>query len=174
MRVGPRSAGSVPGPACYGRGGTLPTVTDANVVLGYVRTGTLADGQVSVDRAAAERAIRDHIAAPLGIDTLAAADGIHRIANARTMRALRSVSTERGYDPRDFALLAFGGSGPIHAAGLALELGSARVIIPPLPGLFSAVGLAAVGGRAPRCAQLHARRSGGDRRPARADRRRAA
>lgn len=141
LHVGPRSAGALPGPACYGRGGHLPTVTDANVVLGYIRTGPLADGQVSIDRAAAARAIEEQIAGPLGIDLLQAAYGIHRIANARTMRALRAVSTERGRDPRAFALLAFGGSGPVHAAGLARELGSPRVIIPPLPGLFSALGL---------------------------------
>lgn len=141
LRVGPRSAGAIPGPACYGRGGTAPTVTDANVVLGYIRTGKLADGQVSIDRALAERAIEEHIARPLGMHVLEAADGIHRIANARTMRALRAVSTERGRDPRDFAVIAFGGSGPIHAAGLALELGSQRVLVPQLPGLFSALGL---------------------------------
>jgi len=141
LRVGPRSAGALPGPACYGRGGALPTVTDANVVLGYIRTGQLADGQIRIDRDAAERAIHDQIAAPLGMDVLQAADGIHRIANARTMRALRAVSTERGRDPRDFALIAFGGAGPIHAAGLARELGSPQVRIPPLPGLFSALGL---------------------------------
>jgi N-methylhydantoinase A len=141
LLVGPRSAGALPGPVCYGRGGTLPTVTDANVVLGYIRTGQLADGQVRIDREAAERVIHDQIAVPLGIDVLRAAEGIHRIANARTMRALRSVSTERGRDPRDFALIAFGGSGPLHAAGLAEELSSPRVLIPPLPGLFSALGL---------------------------------
>lgn len=141
LRVGPRSAGAVPGPACYGRGGTEPTVTDANVVLGYIRVGKLANGDVSIDPEAARRAIYDHIAAPLGMDLLSAAEGIHRIANARTMRALRSVSTERGRDPRDFALMGFGGSGPIHAAGLASELGNRRIIIPPLPGLFSAFGL---------------------------------
>jgi N-methylhydantoinase A len=141
LRVGPRSAGVLPGPACYGRGGVLPTVTDANVVLGYIRTGQLADGQIRIDREAAERAIYDQIAAPLGMDLVLAADGIHRITNARTMRALRAVSTERGRDPRDFALIAFGGAGPIHAAGLARELGSPQVRIPPLPGLFSALGL---------------------------------
>lgn len=145
LRVGPRSAGALPGPACYGRGGTLPTVTDANVVLGFIRTGRLADGQVRIDRAAAVRAIEEHIATPLGMDVLAAADGIHRIANARTMRALRAVSTERGRDPRDFTLIAFGGSGPIHAAGLAHELGSPRVLVPVLPGLFSALGLLLAG-----------------------------
>ncbi len=141
LRVGPRSAGALPGPVCYQRGGREPTITDANVVLGYIRPGNLADGKVSIDRKAAERAIGDSIAAPLNLDLLQAAAGIHRIGNARTMRALRSVSTERGRDPRDFVLMAFGGSGPIHAAGLARELSVARVIVPPLPGLFSALGL---------------------------------
>lgn len=141
LRVGPRSAGAVPGPACYGRGGIEPTVTDANVVLGYIRPGKLANGDVTIDPEAAHRAIHDHIAAPLGMDVLYAAEGIHRIANARTMRALRAVSTERGRDPREFFLMAYGGSGPIHAAGLGRELGSHRVVIPPFPGLFSAFGL---------------------------------
>ena len=141
LRVGPRSAGAVPGPACYQRGGTEPTVTDANVVLGYIRPGELADGEVSIDVEAAHRAIHDHIAVPLGMDLLQAAEGIHRIANARTMRALRAVSTERGRDPREFVLMAFGGSGPIHAAGLAKELLIRQVIVPPLPGLFSTLGL---------------------------------
>ena len=141
LHVGPRSAGAVPGPACYQRGGTEPTVTDANVVLGYIRPGELADGEVSIDIEAAHRAIYDHIAEPLGMDLLQAAEGIHRIANARTMRALRAVSTERGRDPREFVLMAFGGSGPIHAAGLAKELLIRQVIVPPLPGLFSTLGL---------------------------------
>ena len=141
LRVGPRSAGAVPGPACYRRGGAEPTVTDANVVLGYIRPGELADGEVSIDIEAARRAIYDHIAVPLGMDLLQAAEGIHRIANARTMRALRAVSTERGRDPREFVLMAFGGSGPIHAAGLAQELLIRQVIVPPLPGLFSTLGL---------------------------------
>jgi N-methylhydantoinase A len=141
LRVGPRSAGALPGPACYGRGGSEPTVTDANVVLGYIRPGQLADGKVSIDVEAARRAVYDYIAAPLQLDLLQAAEGIHRIANARMMRALRAVSTERGRDPRDFALMAFGGSGPIHAAGLAKELHITQTIIPALPGLFSAVGL---------------------------------
>ena len=141
LRVGPRSAGAVPGPACYQRGGVEPTLTDANVVLGYIRPGDLADGEVSIDVEAAQRAVHDRIAAPLGLDLLQAAEGIHRIANARTMRALRAVSTERGRDPRDFALMAFGGSGPIHAAGLAQDLAIGQVVVPPLPGLFSALGL---------------------------------
>ncbi len=141
LRVGPRSAGAIPGPVCYQLGGTEPTLTDANVVLGYIRPGDLADGEVSIDREAAERAIVDKIAQPLGMDLIQAAEGIHRIGNARTMRALRAVSTERGRDPRRFILMGFGGSGPIHVAGLAAELGISRVIIPPLPGLFSALGL---------------------------------
>jgi N-methylhydantoinase A len=141
LRVGPRSAGAVPGPACYGRGGSEPTVTDANVVLGYIRTGGLAGGDVTIDAEAAWRAIHDHIAVPLGLDLLQAAEGIHRIANSRMMRALRSVSTERGRDPRDFILLAFGGSGPVHAAGLARDLLLQSTLMPPLPGLFSALGL---------------------------------
>lgn len=141
LHVGPRSAGAVPGPACYRRGGREPTVTDANVVLGYVRPGPLADGQVHVDPAAARRAIQDRIAGPLGIGLLEAAEGIHRIANTRVMKALREVSTERGRDPREFVLMAFGGSGPIHAAGLAEDLSVQRVMVPALPGLFSALGL---------------------------------
>ena len=141
LRVGPRSAGAVPGPACYQRGGVEPTVTDANVVLGYIRPGELADGEVSINIEAAHQAIYDRIAVPLGMDLLEAAEGIHRIANARTMRALRAVSTERGRDPREFVLMAFGGSGPIHAAGLAKELLIRQVIVPPLPGLFSTLGL---------------------------------
>lgn len=141
LRVGPRSAGAVPGPACYQRGGKDPTLTDANVVLGYIRPGDLADGEVSIDLEAARRAVVETIAAPLKMDVIEAAEGIHRIGNARTMRALRAVSTERGRDPGDFVLMAFGGSGPIHAAGLARELGIGQVIVPPLPGLFSALGL---------------------------------
>lgn len=141
LRVGPRSAGARPGPACYRRGGTEPTLTDANVVLGYIRPGPLADGDVVVDADAAQRSVSDSIAGPLDMDLLSAAYGIHGIANATTMRALRQVSTERGRDPREFTLVAFGGAGPIHAAGLAEELAIGHVIIPPSPGLFSAMGL---------------------------------
>lgn len=141
LRVGPQSAGALPGPACYQRGGREPTLTDANVVLGYIRPGDLADGEVAIDPEAARRAVHDCIARPLGLDLLQAAEGIHRIANARTMRALRAVSTERGRDPRDFALMAFGGAGPIHAAGLARELAIDQIVVPPLPGVFSALGL---------------------------------
>ncbi len=141
LHVGPRSAGALPGPVCYRRGGTAPTLTDANAVLGYIRPGRLAEGDVDVDVEAARRAIHDQIARPLGLDLFEAAEGIHRIANAVTMRALREVSTQRGRDPRQYVLIAFGGSGPIQAAGLARELQVLKVIIPPLPGLFSAAGL---------------------------------
>lgn len=141
LHVGPRSAGAVPGPACYRQGGKEPTVTDANVVLGYVRPGPLANGEVHVDPEAARRAIQDQIAGPLGVGLFEAAEGIHRIANTRIMKALREVSTERGRDPREFVLMAFGGSGPVHAAGLAEELSVQRAMIPELPGLFSALGL---------------------------------
>jgi len=141
LLVGPRSAGAVPGPVCYGRGGAEPTVTDANVALGYIPAGELATGDVVVDLEAARRGIADRIAGPLGLDLLGAALGIHRIANAHMLRALREVSIQRGRDPRGFAFIAFGGSGPIHAAGLARELGVRELIVPPMPGLFSAIGM---------------------------------
>jgi N-methylhydantoinase A/oxoprolinase/acetone carboxylase beta subunit len=140
LQVGPRSAGADPGPACYGRGGVEPTVTDANVVLGYMPAVTVADGQVTISAELAEDAVR-RVAEPLGLTLLEVASGIHRIANARMTRALRSVSSEKGRDPRDFALIAYGGAGPIHAAGLAEDLGMRTVLVPALAGLFSAVGL---------------------------------
>jgi N-methylhydantoinase A len=140
LQVGPQSAGADPGPACYGRGGVEPTVTDANVLLGYIPAGTVADGQITISIDFAEAAVR-RVADPLGLPLLEAASGIHRIANARMTRALRSVSSEKGRDPRDFALVAYGGSGPIHATGLADELGVRTVLVPEIAGLFSAVGL---------------------------------
>jgi N-methylhydantoinase A/oxoprolinase/acetone carboxylase beta subunit len=140
LNVGPRSAGADPGPACYGRGGVEPTVTDANVVLGYMPGAALADGEISVSIERAEAAVR-RVAEPLGLPVEEAARGIHEIANARMTRALRSVSSEKGRDPRDFTLLAYGGAGPIHAVGLAEELGVTTVLVPPLAGLFSAIGL---------------------------------
>jgi N-methylhydantoinase A len=140
LQVGPRSAGASPGPACYGRGGTEPTVTDANVYLGLIPEGPLADGQISVARGLAERAL-EPVADRLGIGVVELAAGIHAIANARMTRALRSVSSEKGRDPRDFALIAYGGAGPVHAVGLAEELGCRTVLVPPLAGLFSALGL---------------------------------
>ncbi|HET7567623.1 MAG TPA: hydantoinase/oxoprolinase family protein [Gaiellaceae bacterium] len=140
LQVGPRSAGASPGPACYGRGGTEPTVTDANVYLGLIPEGPLADGEISVARELAERAL-EPVADGLGIGVVELAAGIHAIANARMTRALRSVSSEKGRDPRDFALIAYGGAGPVHAVGLAEELGCRTVLVPALAGLFSALGL---------------------------------
>src|SRR6187551_2056904 len=140
LQVGPRSAGADPGPACYGRGGTQPTVTDANVFLGFVPEGPLADGEIDVDRSLAAGAL-EPLAAELDMTAPELATGIHAIANARMMRALRSVSSEKGRDPRDFALIAYGGAGPVHATGLAEDLGCRTVLVPALAGLFSAVGL---------------------------------
>jgi N-methylhydantoinase B/oxoprolinase/acetone carboxylase alpha subunit len=140
LHVGPRSAGADPGPACYGRGGTDPTVTDANVVLGYIPAGRLASGDLSVDAQRAEDALAP-LASSLGLSVVEVARGIHGLANASMMRALRAVSSEKGRDPRDFALVAYGGSGPVHAAGLAAELGVRTVVVPSLAGLFSAAGL---------------------------------
>jgi N-methylhydantoinase A len=140
-KAGPDSAGADPGPACYGRGGTLPTITDCNLVLGYLDPAGLAGGSLPVDAEAARAAVARHLAEPLGLSVEQAAHGMLRIAAATMMRAIRAVSVERGRDPRDFALLAFGGNGPLFAAAIAAELGIRRVIVPPWPGLFSAFGL---------------------------------
>ena len=140
LHVGPNSAGADPGPACYGLGGREATVTDANVVLGYMREGSIGDGGLSISRALAEKAV-DAVAGELGMSLVEAAHGVQELANARMMRALRAVSSERGRDPRRFVLVAYGGAGPIHAAGLAADLGVQTVIVPPLAGIFSAVGL---------------------------------
>ncbi len=141
LRVGPRSAGAVPGPACYGRGGVEPTITDANVVLGYMNPDHIAGGTVPIDVAAAHTAIDLTLASKLGLSVQQAAYGVHQVANATMMRAVRAVTTERGRDPRDFTLIAFGGAGPMHAAALAESLGMRRVYVPLFPGLFSALGL---------------------------------
>lgn len=141
LRVGPYSAGAVPGPACYGLGNGQPTVTDANLVLGYLNDDSLAGGSLSVRRDLAERAVTEHIAGRSGLSLLEAAYGIHLIANSNMVRAIRSVSVERGRDPADFVLMVFGGSGAIHAVGIAQELGMRRVVVPPAPGVFSAFGL---------------------------------
>ncbi len=141
MRVGPRSAGAAPGPACYGRGGTKPTVSDANLVLGRLNPDYFLGGEISLDRDAAWQAIEVECARPLGIDVVAAATGIIEIANAAMVQAMRLVSVQRGYDPRDFALVAFGGAGPVHANHLAAELGIPVVVIPPSPGVASALGM---------------------------------
>ncbi len=141
LRVGPHSAGAEPGPVCYGRGGQEPTVTDANVVLGYMNPEAIAGATLPINRQAAWEAIESRLAGPLKLDVLRAAYGITQVANATMMRALRAVSTERGHDPREFTLLAFGGAGPIHAAALAESLAISRVLVPLFPGLFSALGL---------------------------------
>ena len=141
LRVGPDSAGAVPGPACYGRGGELPTVTDANVILGFINPMALAGGGLPLQRSLAERALQTHVAGPLGLSLHDAAWGVHRVANATMARALRAVSTERGRDPRDLAMLAFGGNGPVHAPTLARLLDIRNILIPPVPGLFSALGM---------------------------------
>jgi N-methylhydantoinase A len=141
LKVGPQSAGASPGPACYDTGGTDPTVTDANLVLGYINPSFLAGGEVELTPSLAESAMQSTVAGPLGVSLLEAAYGAHAVANVNMIRAIRAVSTYRGRDPRDFALLAFGGSGPIHAAGLARSLRIKTVVVPPAPGLFSAIGL---------------------------------
>jgi N-methylhydantoinase A len=143
LKVGPHSAGAVPGPAAYGRGGTCATVTDANVVLGYLDPASPLAGDLAVDREAARAAIARGIAGPLGISVEEAAAKIIEIVNANMCEALRIVSVERGLDPRDFSLVAFGGAGPLHAVALAAELAIPEVIIPPAPGAFSALGLVA-------------------------------
>ena len=141
VAVGPESAGAEPGPVCYGRGGGRATLTDANLVLGYLDPDSFAGGQIRIDRGAAERATREQIGEPLGLDLASAAWGVHRIANANMERALRSMSIERGRDPRDYALVAFGGAGPLHACALARALGIPRVIVPRGAGVASAIGL---------------------------------
>ena len=141
VTVGPRSAGAVPGPACYARGGEEPTVTDANVVLGYLSPAGLLGGEMPIDAEGAARAIREHVAAPLGCSVEQAAWGIHMVANSTMARAVKAVSTQRGRDVREFTLVAFGGSGPVHAVQLARTMGIGRVVVPLVPGLFSAAGL---------------------------------
>ena len=140
LNVGPRSAGAAPGPVCYGLGGSEPTVTDANLVLGRIQ-GKIAGGVLTLDSAAARRAIEEKLAGPLGLDLHRAAHGILQIVNFHMMGAIRNVSVERGYDPRDFALVAFGGAGPMHAVSVARLLDMTTVIAPPSPGVASAYGL---------------------------------
>jgi N-methylhydantoinase A len=140
LRVGPRSSGAQPGPACYGRGGIEPTVTDANLLLGYLSHDAPLAGAVELDRGRAERAITD-LATSLGLEPLACAAGIVRVANAEMVRALRVVTVERGVDPRDHALLAFGGAGPLHAARIAEELGIDTILCPRDSGVLAALGL---------------------------------
>jgi N-methylhydantoinase A len=142
LRTGPRSAGAQPGPACYGRGGTEPTVTDANLLLGYLDSSSTLAGGVELELDRAREAVRG-LADALGLDELATAEGIIRVANQEMVRALRVVTVERGIDPRRFALMPFGGAGPMHAAALAEELGMARILCPRAGGVLSALGLIA-------------------------------
>ena len=141
MQVGPRSAGARPGPVCYGLGGDAPTVTDANVVLGYLNPSFLCGGELRIDAAASARAVEAAVAEPLGLAPEHAAWGARQVAIANMIRAIRAVSSERGRDPREYALFAFGGNGALFAAGMAAELGMKTVVVPPAAGLFSAFGL---------------------------------
>ena len=140
MKVGPESAGADPGPACYGKGGTHFTVTDANVVLGFIRPHTFFGGRLRLNLDAANAALH-RLAASLGMDPMEAADGVRRLVNFTMAQALRLVSIERGHDPRDYTIVAYGGGGPLHAAHLADELGCAQVLVPDNPGIISALGL---------------------------------
>jgi N-methylhydantoinase A len=142
LHVGPVSAGASPGPACYGKGGEKPTVTDANVALGFL-PDTLAGGTLKLDVEGSRAAIRRDIGDPLGLSVEQAAIGIREIVNVNMARAIRAVTVERGVDPRDFTLLAFGGSGPVHACDLARSLGIQRVLFPRAPGVFTAMGMLA-------------------------------
>ena len=147
LRVGPQSAGSHPGPACYGRGGDRPTVTDANLLLGRYDAAALLGGSVGLDLELARRAIHAHVAEPLGMAVEAAAAGILRIVNVLMTNAVRVISVERGRDVRDFTLVAYGGAGPTHAAEIARELAIPRVLVPPFPGCASAFGAVISGSR---------------------------
>lgn len=140
LQVGPGSAGADPGPACYDRGGTEPTVTDAHVVLGRIAPDGFLGGRMDLDAGAAREAVREAVAEPLGRDVEEAAAGIVEVAETRMKGALRVAATARGSDPRDLSLLAYGGAGPLHAAPLARELGVPAVLVPPTPGVFSASG----------------------------------
>ena len=141
LQVGPQSAGAHPGPACYRRGGSRPTVTDANVVLGRLNASHLLGGEMAIDAELSAKAIGEEVAAPLGLDGVEAAEGIIRVINAVMAKAIRRLSVEKGYDPREFTLVSFGGGGPLHAAELAADLQIPRVLVPPVPGVSSALGL---------------------------------
>ena len=141
LKVGPQSAGADPGPACYGRGGTQPTTTDANVVLGFINPDFYLGGEFAIDKEASAEAIRQRVGEPLGLDAVEAAYGIFRLVNANMADATRVVSVERGHDPRDFALVAAGGAGAIHATKIAEIVGIPRVIVPKTASVFCALGM---------------------------------
>ncbi len=140
LEVGPQSAGAVPGPACYGRGGTEPTITDCNLVLGTLSADNFLGGRMRLDAAKARAAV-ESIAKPLGLDVMATAEGVIRIIDVKMEEAIKAISTMRGHDLRDFMLLAFGGAGPLHASRIARDLGMAGIIVPLYPGVYSAIGL---------------------------------
>jgi N-methylhydantoinase A len=141
LEVGPDSAGAVPGPACYGRGGTAPTITDCNLVLGYLSEDNFLGGRMRLDRAKAQEAVERAVAGPLSLSVADAAEGVIRIIDVKMQEAIKAISSMRGHDLRDFMLLAFGGAGPLHAGRIARDLGMAGVIVPLYPGVFSALGL---------------------------------
>jgi N-methylhydantoinase A len=141
LQVGPESAGASPGPVCYDKGGETPTVTDANVLLGYINPSYLVGGALKLNPEKARRVFEEQIAKPLSMPLEQAAHGAHLIAASNMIRAIKAVSTERGRDPREFALFAFGGNGPVFACGMAAALGMRRIVVPPSAGLFSSFGL---------------------------------
>jgi N-methylhydantoinase A len=141
LQVGPASAGASPGPVCYDMGGEVPTVTDASVLLGYINPHHLVSGALNLNAEKARAVFADKVARPLGLSLERAAHGAHQIAASNMIRAIKAVSTERGRDPRAFALFAFGGNGPLFAAGMAAALGIKRIVVPPAAGLFSSFGL---------------------------------
>jgi len=141
VRIGPESAGAEPGPVCYKRGGTRPTVTDCNLILGYVDPESFLGGDFSLDVVAARAAISEHLAVPLGVSIEEAATTVRQVANALMAQAMRLATVERGYDPRDFIFIPYGGAGPVHAVDLARALEIPTVVLPPMPGLFSAFGM---------------------------------
>ena len=141
LQIGPESAGADPGSVCYGRGGTRPTVTDANVLLGYLNPDFLVGGELPLQTEACRQVFQAEIAERLDLELAHAAFGAHQIAASNMIRAIRAISSERGRDPRDYALMAFGGNGPLFAAGMARALGMGKIVVPPAPGLFSSFGL---------------------------------
>ena len=141
LQVGPESAGASPGPVCYDKGGATPTVTDANLLLGYINPAYLVGGALKLNAGKARQIFAEKIAAPMGMTIEKAAHGAHLIAASNMIRAIKAVSTERGRDPREFALFAFGGNGPVFACGMAAALGMKRIVVPPSAGLFSSFGL---------------------------------
>ena len=140
MKVGPKSAGASPGPVCYDLGGSEPTVTDANVVLGRLNPEYLLGGRMRISKSKAKSSLRQ-LGQQLGVECMETAHGVIKIVTANMIKAIRAISIERGYDPKEFSLIAFGGAGPLHAVGVARELDISEVIVPPNPGILCAVGL---------------------------------